>query len=360
MPREPGRSNNRSRELQLGDDFSEDQDSTSTNVNSTNNKLGYSDQQQNAITNLGNTSNPLPNSDADEFRTQVAGITTKRLYHCTTMTSATLHSLFISLVVSLGKENSRDLNYYLPLYKASLRGDWDCAKEFFRHDPESVNKTITSYRRTALHVAAGAGHSEFAKNLVELMSPETIALKDSYNGDTALHFASIAGMTDVASAMVDKNKDITQVQNDNGWTPLLLCAAYATREQKDMIEYLCTVTRNEQPSAPFSGHEGAQLICNVIAAGLHDLALYLVQRYPNLATERDQNGCSGLDVLAQKCSLFPSGTHLGFWQRCIYSIIPMHVDERHVTAQQIYPSRTKDSSFNGVFMKFLSWTYLTE
>ncbi|MCL7045624.1 hypothetical protein MKW94_016888, partial [Papaver nudicaule] len=218
MPREPGRSNNRSRELQLGDDFSEDQDSTFTNVNSTNNKLGYSDQQQNAITNL---------------------------------------------------ENSRDLNYYLPLYKASLRGDWDCAKEFFRHDPESVNKTITSYRRTALHVAAGAGHSEFAKNLVELMSPETIALKDSYNGDTALHFASIAGMTDVASAMVDKNKDITQVQNDNGWTPLLLCAAYATREQKDMIEYLCTVTRNEQPSAPFSGHEGAQLICNVIAAGLH-------------------------------------------------------------------------------------------
>ncbi|OVA16338.1 Ankyrin repeat [Macleaya cordata] len=215
--------------------------------------------------------------------------------------------------------NGRDLNHYLPLYKAALKGDWVSAKKFIRSDHNAVNVEISSYKRTALHVAAGAGHSHFVKKLVKRMPPESLALKDNYNSDTALHLASVAGITDAAMVMVEKNNDLTQIQNRSGWTPLLLCAAYVAKEQKDMIQYLSTVTRDEEPCRPFSGSYGAQLICNITAAGLHDVALYLVQRYPALATARDQTGCSVLQVLAQKTSSFESGSRLGFWERRIYS-----------------------------------------
>ncbi|KAI3913901.1 hypothetical protein MKW92_051686 [Papaver armeniacum] len=223
-------------------------------------------------------------------------------------------------VPSSGTSNGRDLNYYLPLYKAALKGDWGNAEEFLKTHPDALNAVITSNQRTALHVAASAGHLRFTLKLVALMDVDALALQDSYNGDTALHFASVAGITEAAKAMITKNNRLTQIQNKNGLAALLLCAAYVAKEQKDMIQYLCTVTRNEEPSMPFSGYFGAQLLCNITAAGLHDVALYLVQRYPNLAIARDQSGCAALSVLAQKASSFPSGSKLGFWESSIYSI----------------------------------------
>ncbi|KAI3947121.1 hypothetical protein MKW92_000194 [Papaver armeniacum] len=218
-----------------------------------------------------------------------------------------------------GTSNGRDFNYYLPLYQAALKGDWGIAEEFLKTHPDALNAVITSNQRTALHVAASAGHLRFTLKLVALMDVDALALQDSYNGDTALHFASVAGITEAAKAMITKNNNLTQIQNKNGWTALLLCASYVAKEQKDMIQYLCTETRNEEPSMPFSGFFGAQLLCNITAAGLHDVALYLVQRYPNLATARDQSGCAALSVLAQKASSFPSGSKLGFWESSIYS-----------------------------------------
>ncbi|KAI3836090.1 hypothetical protein MKW98_016394 [Papaver atlanticum] len=199
--------------------------------------------------------------------------------------------------------NGRDFNYYLPLYKAALKGDWGNAEEFLKTHPDALNAVITSYQRTVLHVAASAGHLRFTLKLVALMDIDALALQDSYNGDTALHFASVAGITEAAKAMITKNNRLTQIQNKNGWTALLLCAAYVAKEQKDMIQYLCPETRNEEPSMPFSGYFVAQLFCNIKAAGLHDIALYLVQKYPNLATVRDQSGCAALNFVFKQIYL---------------------------------------------------------
>ncbi|KAI3913900.1 hypothetical protein MKW92_051685 [Papaver armeniacum] len=260
--------------------------------------------------------------------------------------------------------SGRDLNYYLPLYKAALKGDWGNAEEFLKTHPDALNAVITSNQRTALHVAASAGHLRFTLKLVALMDVDALALQDSYNGDTALHFASVAGITEAAKAMITKNNRLTQIQNKNGWTALLLCAAYVAKEQKDMIQYLCTVTRNEEPSMPFSGYFGAQLLCNITAAGLHDVALYLVQRYPNLAIARDQSGCAALSVLAQKASSFPSGSKLGFWESSIYSMIPLQVDDNRVNCShginmyRNYQVGSGDLSNRGAWIKFLSWTNL--
>lgn len=55
------------------------------------------------------------------------------------------------------KEPEKDLNWYLPLYKAALKGDWESARKFFDQDPEAVTAKITEVSETALHIAAGKG-----------------------------------------------------------------------------------------------------------------------------------------------------------------------------------------------------------
>jgi len=49
-----------------------------------------------------------------------------------------------------------------------------------------------------------------------------------------------------------------------------------------------------------------------------DVTIYLLQRYPNLATLSDSKGSIILNVLSKLPSDFQSGNKLGFWKRCIY------------------------------------------
>lgn len=49
------------------------------------------------------------------------------------------------------------------------------------------------------------------------------------------------------------------------------------------------------------------------------IALDLIQRYPKLAYTRDSDNDTAIIALAQTPCAFPSGTHLTFWQRWVYS-----------------------------------------
>jgi hypothetical protein len=46
--------------------------------------------------------------------------------------------------------------------------------------------------------------------------------------------------------------------------------------------------------------------------------MYILERYPNLATVSDSNGSIILNVLSKLPSHFQSGHNIGFWKRCIY------------------------------------------
>ncbi|KAI3849183.1 hypothetical protein MKW92_046577 [Papaver armeniacum] len=205
--------------------------------------------------------------------------------------------------------NAREeLNKYLPLYKAALEGNWEKAKDFFDNvDKKAVAARITFSSETALHVAAGAGHLMFMKNLMRLLKPKQLEIKNK-EGETALQNAVIAGNFEAVKAMVEKNPKLTLIPDNYGWIPL-------------MIDYLYSVTRendvDNRPSA-FSGNFGAQAICSVIGAGFYDIAHDMVQRYPELATVTDNNGVSALELMAGSPHAFLSGTQLTFWERRIY------------------------------------------
>ncbi|KAI3839849.1 hypothetical protein MKW98_010154 [Papaver atlanticum] len=192
----------------------------------------------------------------------------------------------------------RPLSESLPLYKAAVNGDW---------------------KRTALHVAAAAGHAKFVEELVQLMQSDALELRETNNGETALHLAAIAGHTKVAKAMLQKNPNLTQLRNVNGWTPLLSAIYSSSKQPKEMIEYLCSVTIDgDSINNPLVGGE---LICTIARAGLYDIAMNLIQQNPDLAILKDESGCCALEVMAERPYAFPSSSQLRPWQRFIYPFI---------------------------------------
>ncbi|KAA8523318.1 hypothetical protein F0562_009741 [Nyssa sinensis] len=213
------------------------------------------------------------------------------------------------------KAAERDLSWYLPLYKAAIKGDWESARKIFKDDPDAITARITKTFDTVLLVAATGQSIYFLEQLVEMMSPEALALANK-GGDTALHILAGVGKIERAKLLVKKNPDLPNKWNAVRDLPLHFAAMVG---HKDMIQYLLTITKEDMEPKPFEDELGAKLMSSLITSGLYDVALYLLQRYPKLATAHP----SPLIVIAQKPSAFPSGGHLNFWQQLIYACIPV-------------------------------------
>ncbi|CAI9780371.1 unnamed protein product [Fraxinus pennsylvanica] len=218
------------------------------------------------------------------------------------------------------KESKKDLNWYLPLYKAALQGDWESARKFFDQDPDAVTAKITKVSETALHVAVGTGRAiHFVKELLELIPTEALATLRDQVGQTALHYAAISGNVKAAQILVSKNQDLPNVHSDTLVFPIHSAALYAN---KDMISYLLTVTKDDKDPSPFADKSGVDLLNLVTLAEFYDLALYLVQLYPCLATLKSAAGKTALNMIAGKPSPFLRRSSLNVWQRFLYSCLP--------------------------------------
>ncbi|XP_026451237.1 uncharacterized protein LOC113351473 [Papaver somniferum] len=127
------------------------------------------------------------------------------------------------------------------------------------------------------------------------MSARDLEIKEMNNGDTALHTAAIAGNIQAAQVMVEKNPNFPQIRNRNGWIPLSSAAYCSSYKQKEMMEYLLSVTKHNNRS-PFYGRAGGELICTITRAGCHGIAKKLIEEYPNLATDKDKHGICALEI----------------------------------------------------------------
>ncbi|KAI3935824.1 hypothetical protein MKX01_033008 [Papaver californicum] len=254
--------------------------------------------------------------------------------------------------------NKRRPLKYLKLYKLVIKGDLDMAKEFFQADAEAITAGITKSSETALHVAIRSGHTKFVEELVWQMSAKDLEIKEMNNGDTALHTAAIAGNIQAARAMVEKNPNLPQIRNKNGWIPLSSAAYCSSCKQKEMMEYLLSVTKHNNRS-PFYGRAGGELICTITRAGRHGIAKKLIEEYPNLATDKDKHGICALEVLAEMSYAFQSGSQLTTWQRFIYPYIDVDLRVSPPISREgtdLPTTRGRKSIMN----KFLSVTYFAE
>ncbi|XP_063947826.1 uncharacterized protein LOC108217174 [Daucus carota subsp. sativus] len=215
----------------------------------------------------------------------------------------------------------------LPIYKAAIEGDWETAERFFKEDKRNLNARITYETDTTLHVAVGTNSSHrFVEELVELImdeDPQMLLTANCY-GNNVLHYAAMVGNTRAARLLINKYPELAQISKPNGHTPLKLAARYG---HKETLCYLLQVTNDvvgEDGTSPYRGHDGADLLTLAIIADYYDVALYLVDKYPDLVTEKNIKSQTGFQILAAKPNAFPSGMRIGFWQRIIYSWIPVN------------------------------------
>ncbi|KAL2251019.1 UNVERIFIED_CONTAM: hypothetical protein Sindi_2224200 [Sesamum indicum] len=213
-----------------------------------------------------------------------------------------------------------DLNCYLPLHKAAIRGDWESASKFFDSNPDAVSARITKNLETVLHIAVGRSEaSSFVEKLVELMPTDALSLKTKFS-ETALHYAAKYGNIKAAKYLVVSDPGLPHIWNDTNLLPLHLAALFG---HKEMVLFLLTVTRdNEVPNA-FEDQPGITLLISIVHSAFYDVALDLVRKYPKLATTISPGNNTALSILAGKPSAFLSGRSLRSWEKLIYSCIPV-------------------------------------
>ncbi|KAI3861956.1 hypothetical protein MKW98_018239 [Papaver atlanticum] len=270
-------------------------------------------------------------------------------------------------------EGNQAMNYvheeHKQLYEAAKDGNWGWAEQFFKDRPDMTTAEITSESETALHIAADHTKWEFVENLVQLMPSEALALKDSKYGFTALHTAAMEGNTRVAKLMVTTNGALTQIRDNYGRVPLHTALKYVSDGQKEVLQYLYSVSRDNDPSH-FTGQRGASLLCDLIDSNFYDIALSIVKDYPKLVTEKTKNdGVCALEVLIRRPFSFKSGNKTTWWQNLLYPFLqvdieaPNHLDNRADIENLPESPRESSTVCREAITKFISdylITYLTQ
>ncbi|KAI3884325.1 hypothetical protein MKW92_046979, partial [Papaver armeniacum] len=208
---------------------------------------------------------------------------------------------------------------YELLYEAAESGLWRKAT------PSLVNRDIITNDEweTGLSIAVANNQLKSVKEIMMRMPPEVLNYATTITTTTALHYAAMYGYTEHAKLLVKSNPSLTQIRDEKGRVPLQVAVEAVTTGQKETVKYLYSMTEDTKPS-PFSGDDGAKLLCSTIEANFYDIALSIVERFPKLVTKKSvAHEICGLESIIQRPFAFKSGSKLTWWQHKIYPLIPV-------------------------------------
>ena len=117
-------------------------------------------------------------------------------------------------------------------------GDWETVNAIYREDNGWISTRITKGGETVLHIAAAAKHINLVKEVVNVMDDESLTLVNRV-GNTALCFAAVSGVVEIARVMVDKCRTLPNIRGSQGMIPLLMAVLLG---HQDMVWYLMSVT----------------------------------------------------------------------------------------------------------------------
>ena len=148
---------------------------------------------------------------------------------------------------------------YMDLYKALQIGDWNAANKFLDRNLHAISAKITVTDKTALHVAAEAGHVHIVEELVKQMSEENLEIKNT-DGYTALARAAYSGNYRMAECMLEKNENLISYRDNNGDIPVVLALLNGHLK---LGRYLYSLTPLEILMRE-NGTMGATVVCEAI------------------------------------------------------------------------------------------------
>ncbi|XP_041026931.1 uncharacterized protein LOC121267126 [Juglans microcarpa x Juglans regia] len=194
----------------------------------------------------------------------------------------------------------------------TLKGDWSAAKDVLDKYPDAITYPITRHKDTVLHIAAAAKRTDFVLELVKLMNPSDLEIKNKQN-HTAICFATASGIVAIAEEMVNKNNELPLIRVSNGSiTPLYMAALQGRR---NMVACLYSVTAFER----LTPLERIDIPVASISSDLYDIALKILKRDPALATMENTYGKIALQELAKKPYAIGSKNQLSVLERCLNS-----------------------------------------
>ncbi|KAL5782489.1 hypothetical protein ACOSP7_007518 [Xanthoceras sorbifolium] len=189
----------------------------------------------------------------------------------------------------------------VPLHRAALEGDWRGAERLLSGDAAlMLRMPITKELETALHIATGARQIGFAREIIQLMEPRDLSLRDR-KGNTAFCIAAAIGSVEIATAILEKYQRVATIKGGDDKTPLYMAVLFGQKEMAILL-YARTITC-------LGAHDRRELFFKSIQTDLYGIALKLLHGYPELALSRDYNHETALHLLAGKpSSQFIQGT----------------------------------------------------
>ncbi|CAG7877172.1 unnamed protein product [Brassica rapa] len=255
----------------------------------------------------------------------------------------------------LPPENSTNL----VLFKHIDSGNLEATKDFLDRNPEALTASLTSNGDRPIHKAVLSGHIKIVEEIVKRIHDpvQELVIKND-DGYTALAYAATGGIVRIAECLVKKCPRLVSVRNAKEHIPIVLASLYG---HKDLVRYLYshTLLSDLDPCDELDEHKGkngAMLVTNCIVDGLYGIALDLIQRYPKLAYTRDSDNDTAIIALAQTPCAFPSGTHLAFWQRWVYSCIHIEkINNPHDGLNDYHHQYKKPQDHNWIQEKLLKY-----
>ncbi|KAD2804985.1 hypothetical protein E3N88_38362 [Mikania micrantha] len=190
------------------------------------------------------------------------------------------------------------LNLAVPLYEASVMGDWETAKLIFDKHPNLVRFNLSKNFGTTLHVVVTAEETEltlnFVKNLVNMMTREELELKNNHS-NTAFWVASASGKKKMAKIMIEKNRSLLDIRGNGDYLPLTISAMNGIH---NMVKYLYKNSK-KMTGDHWTDKDRSLTLSHCVKRDFFGVALQILEDHPELAQD-----VSLLEVLARKPDAF--------------------------------------------------------
>ncbi|KAG4196149.1 hypothetical protein ERO13_A06G151700v2 [Gossypium hirsutum] len=184
-------------------------------------------------------------------------------------------------------------------YAKLLANDTHGLEEIFRRNNEALFHHITSQTKKR----------------------EVLKMKNIY-GNTVFHELVTTANSEAADLLMKEREEILADRNNLGETPLFRAAEYGNMS---MVKYLATqiIRMGGNLHKHYTRDDGLSIL-HVAVVGQHfDIATWLMEREPQLATYKDQSGKTSLHLLASMGNAFESSSiALGIFKELIYYCLP--------------------------------------
>ncbi|RQO97345.2 hypothetical protein POPTR_011G019500v4 [Populus trichocarpa] len=235
-------------------------------------------------------------------------------------------------------------------YRAAMKGKWDRMINYYKKHSEYLLSPLTASKETALHIAVCSKQEQPLKDLLEIMKenelplPETEFLKKTNKFDnTVLHEATIYGNNKAVKLLVERCPELLSVPNKFGETPLFTAAGFAETE---IVKFLIRSKRGQcedddgllLPIHRQRTVDNLSILSAAIIGQNFETALLLLDLDQSLASLKDRNQISTLQLLAEMPAAFESEFPMGVFERLIYYCLPV---PRHREVKSKEKSRSR-------------------